>query len=182
MGSWESAEECIERLKKESFDIAVMDMKLTGMTGIEATRKMLEMDPSIKVIILSAFSGEEEVFGAISAGALGYLPKEVTVEALVDAIRSLHRGHAVLDPSITHKVLEQFSDMKKKIDENPELSDIETQILTLASSGYSNKDIAIEMNIKEGAVKSNFREIMRKLDARDRTHAVAKALKSGWIE
>ncbi len=182
LGSWNNAEECIESLRKESFDVAVMDMKLIGMNGIEATRKMLEIDPSIKVIILSAFSGDEEVFGAISAGAMGYLPKDVTVEALVDAVRSLYRGHAVLDPSVTHKVLERFSNMKKKISGSPELSNIETQILTLASKGYSNKEIALEMDVKEGAVKSNFREILRKLDARDRTHAVTIALKSGWIE
>jgi len=181
LGSWNNAEECIENLKKEPVDVVIMDMKLTGMNGIEATRKIMKIDPSIKVIMLSAFTGNEEVFGAISAGALGYLPKDVTVEALVDAIRSLSRGYAVLDPSVTQQVLQRFSRMKKKIEKNPKLSNTEKRILTLASKGCSNRDIARKMKTKESTVKASFREITRRLDARDRTHAVAIALKAGWI-
>jgi len=182
IGSWKTAEEAIEFLERETLDVVILDMKLPGMNGIEATRRIREINPAIKVIILSAFTGNDEIFGAIEAGGLGYLPKDITVEALVDAIRQVYRGYAVLDPTITRIVLERFSDMESRLSNATELTGIEKQILSLASDGCSNKEIAQKMEIKENAVKCHFRDILKKLDARDRTHAVAIALKSGLIE
>lgn len=182
VGSWNCAEDAIEFLKEESADVIILDYKLPGLSGPQAAKILMEMMPNLKIIMLSAFSGDEEVFTAIQAGAVGYLPKEVTVEALVDAIRSAHRGNAVLDPSITLKVLNKFSGMRRRLSENDPLTDKEKKILTLASKGYSNREIAENIDKNEITVKTYFHAILKKLKAKDRTNAVVIALKEGWIE
>lgn len=182
VGSWGTAEEALDYLKIEPFDVAVMDYKLPGISGVEALPLMKEIRPDIKVIILSAFTGNQEVFGAIEAGAMGYLPKVVTIEALVEAIRTVNQGNAVIDPSVTRKVLEKFSGMKTELDEkNDILSGNEKKVLLLASEGVPNKQIASRLKLNEGVVKSILQEIFKKLEARDRTHAVAIALKRGLL-
>ena len=182
LGSWNCAEDAIEFMKNETVDVIIMDYKLPGLTGPQAGKILLEMQPGLKIIMLSAFSGDEEVFTAIQAGAVGYLPKEVTVETLVEAIRSVHRGNAFLDPSITGKVLHKFSGMRRKLSENDPLTDIEKQILTYASRGYSSREIAENMDQNENTIKTHFRAIMKKLNAKDRTNAVVIAIREGWIE
>lgn len=182
VGSWNCAEDAIEFMKNETVDVIIMDYKLPGFTGPQAGKILLEMKPDLKIIMLSAFSGDDEVFTAIQAGAVGYLPKEVTVETLVEAIRSVYRGNAVLDPFITRKVLNKFSGMKKRLSEDDPLTDIEKLILTLASKGYSNREIAENMNQNENNIKTHFRTILKKINAKDRTHAVVISMKEGWIE
>lgn len=182
VGSWSSAEPALEYLLRDSFDIVIMDLKLPGMDGISATRQMKKMLPSVKIVMLSAFSGDDEVFNAIDAGVMGYLPKEVTVETLVDTIRLVHRGHAVISPELTRKVLNKFTEMKSLLSKSADLTSIEKEALKLASMGSSNQEIAAILKISERAVKSHFSDILKKLNAKDRTQAVAIALKTGLIE
>ncbi len=181
LGSWSRAEDAIDDFSRFPCDVYVMDLKLPGINGIEATRQLVSFDPSVKVIILSAYSDQRDVFNSIEAGVLGYLPKEATVESVVEAIRNVYRGYAFLDPAITRTVVNRFSDLEHWDRERRKLSALERNILSLAARGNSNQDIARTLSLKVGAVKFHFREIFTKLDARDRAHAVALALKKGDI-
>jgi DNA-binding NarL/FixJ family response regulator len=180
-GQWGNAEDAIREIRDVSCDVVIMDLKLPGMDGISATRKLREIDSRVKVIMLSAYFEDEELSRAIGVGALGYLPKEVTIEELVDAIRSVYRGYAVLDPMLAKKMIEQYADLQNRIRDYSGLDCIEREVLVLASEGLKNNDIADKMNLNEGAVKFHFREIYRKMNAKDRAHAVAIALKQGLI-
>lgn len=182
IGHWKKFSDAIEFLSSNPCDVVIMDLKMPGINGIEATRRLKEIDPTTKVIVLSAYSDDEDVFSSIEAGVMGYLPKEVTVEELVEAIRNVYRGYAQLDPSITRKVLERYSGMEKKLKKVDELSGLELKILSLAAEGNSNKQIAHQLDVKLTAVKFHFREIFKKLGAKDRANAVAIAYKEGLIE
>ena len=180
-GSFNNAEKALEFLEKESINVIIMDYKMPGITGAEASRILLKKNPDLKIIILSAFTGDDEVFASIEAGALGYLPKEVTMEALVGAIRTVNQGNAVLDPSITLSVLEKFSGMKRKLSKKNLLTENEKEVLNCASRGDSYKIIADKMKTNENEIKAHFRSIHKKLDTIDKAHAVATALREGLI-
>lgn len=183
IAGWSSGEEAVDYLKTDSFDVAVIDMKLTGMNGIETIRALKKIDPNVKAIILSAFSGEHEVLGAIEAGAVGYLPKTVTVEALVEAVRSVYRGFAVIDPSVAGKVFEIVSQKSQYSRQSSfSVNSDEKRLLELASQGLTNEEIAEKLNISGSKVKKSFSDILKKLDACDRTQAVANALRTGIID
>lgn len=181
IGDWKSAEDAFQEIKNMPCDVIVIDLKLPGINGIEATEQILAFNSKIKIIVLSAYTNETDVLKSIRAGVSGYLPKEVTVEELVEAVRSVYRGYAVLDPQVTRKVFQQFSNLNKFEIDEINLLPLEEKILTLAASGDSNKQIADRLNLNEGAIKFHLREIFKKLNAKDRAHAVAKAMKQGLI-
>ncbi len=182
VGQWSNAIEAMEDIRHDPCcDVLIMDLRLPKMNGIEATREIKKLSPNIKIVVLSAYSDDEDVFRSIEAGVVGYLPKEVTVEDLVDAIRTVYRGHAVLSPLITKKVLDRFSKGGASFRSVKGLIPLEVQILKLASEGKSDKDIARLTGINVGGVKFHFREIFRKLGAKNRTQAVAMAIREGLI-
>jgi len=181
VASWNSGEDALKNFPRNSCDVCIVDLKLPGMNGISLSRKLKEIEPEVKIIILSAYTDEEDIVNSIGAGVLGYLPKDITVEELVEAVRSVFRGDAVLDPSITRIILDKFYEIYGQTRDRHGLSPMELEILSLASSGNSNKMIAARLSLKDGTVKFHFREIFKKLNAKDRTHAVALALKQGWI-
>ncbi len=181
MGQWSRAEKAIDFITDDNCDVIIMDLKMPKMSGAIAARKMQRKCPALKIIILSAYTDNEDVFKSIDAGVLGYLPKEVSVEELVSAVRQVYRGYAFLDPSVTRSVLERFSHMNYKLNEEVNLTNLELDILEFASKGFTNREIAERMEVKHGAVKHHLREIFRKLEARDRAHAVALAIKQGHI-
>lgn len=181
-GSWNNAEDALRDYSPNCCDVYILDLKLPGMSGIKATGQFLKLDPRVKIVVLSAYSDQEDVFKSISAGVRGYLPKDVTIEELVDAIRSVFRGYAHLDPMVTRQVLDRFSSLKSLIPDGEKITPLEAQILSLAATGNTNKEIAGSLDLKDCAVKFHFREIFRKLGAKDRAHAVAVALKQGLIE
>ncbi|MCE1247133.1 MAG: response regulator transcription factor [Firmicutes bacterium] len=182
VNSWDNAEDCIKSLDAEPGDIYILDMKLPGMSGTEAARKIKARSPEAQVIILSAFSDEKHVCGAIEAGATGYLPKEGTIEALVEAIRAVFRGEAAVEPSIMRTVLEKFRDLKKKSRADYNFSDVENQIIILLSEGYTNQEIGEQTGLTERQVRTQLTEIGKKLGAKDRTHLVAIAFKTGLLK
>lgn len=181
VGQWGSPFPLFDFLKTGRCDVVIMDLKMPGMNGIEAAKQILELSPQTKVIVLSAYSDDRDIFQSIQAGVMGYLPKETTMEELVDAIRTVHRGNAVLDPIVTKKVIDRFSGVRETKELKEELTTLEIQILRLSSSGLSTKEIADRLKLKFATVKFHFREIYRKLDAKDRTNAVAEAIKRGII-
>ncbi|MEN4012698.1 MAG: response regulator transcription factor [Bellilinea sp.] len=166
--------------------VVLMDLRMPVMDGVTATRRLKDTLPQCKVIVLTTFDDDEDVFEGLRAGAVGYLLKDVSSEKLHEAIRSAAKGEYFLLPSITAKVLAEFSRMARPskmedFDLAIRLSSRELEVLRLVASGASNKEIAGSLVIAEGTVKNHLTSILSKLEARDRMQAVLKAREIGLI-
>ena len=161
-----------------------MDISMPGLNGIEATKQIKAICPSVAVLILSAYDDEQYIFSVLSAGAAGYLLKDVGVADLVEAIRTVYRGDSVLYPTIAKKVLQRFrSDREDGIREQPDelLSERESTVLKLAAKGLSNNAIAHELHLSISTIESHLRSIFNKIGVGSRTEAVIEAMKRGWL-
>jgi two-component system, NarL family, response regulator LiaR len=165
-------------------DVAIVDIAMPKLDGIEATKQIKERCPSVTILILSAFDDDQFIFSLLEAGAAGYLLKTVRSREFVDAVRAVHAGESVLHPSIAKKVLNRFVSSGGK----PEaakpadvLSDREKEILRLATKGLSNADIAKELYLSVRTVQGHLGHIFNKLQVGSRTEAVVRALKEGWV-
>ena len=181
-----SGEDAVLSATKFSPDVILMDLRMPGIGGVEATRRILQQHPGMKVIVLTTFDEDDLVFNALHAGAVGYLLKDVSPEKLFEAIRSAQKGEYYLLQSITAKVMAEFTKMprapKIEVGEQVEnLSRRELEILKMVSTGMSNKEIASSLVIAEGTVKNHLTNIFNKLEARDRMHAVLIAREIGII-
>jgi len=166
-------------------DVVLMDLRMPVMDGASATRRLKSLLPDCRVIVLTTFDDDESVFDGLRAGAVGYLLKDVTSDKLADAIRTASRGEYFMLPSITAKVMAEFSRLSRT-SPRPEqlvdpLSDREFEILQLVATGLSNKQIADTLVIAEGTVKNHLTSILNKLDAKDRMQAVIKAKEHGLL-
>ncbi len=186
VGQASSGEEAIFSATKFKPDVILMDLRMSGIGGVEATRRIAHQHPGIKIIVLTTFDEDELVFTALHAGAVGYLLKDVSPDKLFEAIRTAAKGEYYLLPSITAKVMAEFTRIPRKpkvetenIFEN--LSRREMEILRMVSTGMSNKEIATSLVIAEGTVKNHLTSIFNKLNARDRMHAVLIAKEFGLI-
>ncbi len=184
VGEAGNGQEALNILSTEMPDIVLMDLRMPIMDGVEATRKMVELYPSIRVIILTTFDDNDDVINALRAGAVGYLMKDVTSEKLFEAINSAYRGEYFLLPSITAKVVNELTriqDIPAKGSVQPQseliksLSPRELEILHLVAKGLNNREIAGQLVITEGTVKNHLSNILGKLGARDRMQAVLRA-------
>jgi NarL family two-component system response regulator LiaR len=176
-------EEAIELADKFKPDLAIIDISMPKVDGIEATRKIKALYPAMAVLILTAYDDDQFVFSLLEAGAAGYLLKSVRGKELIDAVRQVHAGESVLHHSITRKVLNRFvvapepsNTPKEKI-----LSEREIEVLRLASQGLNNQDIADKLFLSLRTVQAHLAHIFNKLQVSSRTEAVVKALKEGWI-
>lgn len=165
-------------------DVVLMDVRMPEMDGVEATRQLAARQPECRVIILTTFDDESIIFEGLRAGALGYLLKDVSGEELAAAIREVHRGGALIQPSVARKVLAEFSRLPAALSTAPVLpgdglSERETEILKLVSRGLSNKEIALRLSLTEGTVKNYVSAILQKLGVQDRTQAALKARELG---
>lgn len=161
-------------------DIAIIDIEMPKINGIEATKQIKAACPSIAVLILTAYDDDEYIFGLIEAGVAGYLLKGVRGQELVNAVRELHKGEAVLHPSITSKVLKHIKDSsirqtEEKIPDS--LTEREKEILRLAMKGMSNKEIGEELYLSYRTVQGHLSHIFSKLQVASRTEAVVYALR-----
>lgn len=168
-------------------DVVLMDLRMPVVDGVEATRKIVKLGKNIKVIVLTTFDDDETVFEGLRAGAVGYLLKDVSADKLIEAIRAAAKGEYFLLPSITAKVVSEFSRISrpaitdsKKILPDP-LSNREIEILRYVATGASNREIAETLVISEGTVKNHLSSILSKLSVRDRMQAVLKAKEYGII-
>ncbi len=168
-------------------DVILMDLRMPVMDGVTATQRLHENFPACKVIVLTTFDDDDLVFDGLRAGAVGYLLKDVSSEKLFEAIRAAYRGEYFLQPSITAKVMEEFSRLSRLsppvhpvVLEEP-LSPREMEILRLVATGASNRDIAENLVIAEGTVKNHLTNILGKLNVKDRIQAVIKAKEVGLI-
>ena len=186
VGEAANGEEALRLCATLGPNVVLMDLRMPVMDGVTATRRINSSLPNCKVIVLTTFDDDENVFEGLRAGAIGYLLKDVSSEKLNEAIRSAARGEYFLPPPITAKVMAEFSKMARPFHINHEmitsnLSSRELEVLRMVATGASNKEIAEALVIAEGTVKNHLTSILGKLDARDRMHAVLKAREIGVI-
>ncbi len=183
--------EALSQVQTLKPDVALVDVRMPRLDGVEATRRIRAQFPVTQVIILTTFDDDEYVFEGLRAGAMGYLLKDVSAENLADAIRRVAHGEALIQPSIARKVVAEFSRLKAAppaptspsgTGEAPDaLSERELEVLRLVAAGLSNREIAERLVITEGTAKNHVSNILSKLGVRDRTQAVLKAQESGWV-
>jgi DNA-binding NarL/FixJ family response regulator len=187
VGDASNGEEALRMVLQHNPDVVLMDLRMPIMDGVESTRRIVQMDKNNKVIILTTFDDDENVFDGLRAGAVGYLLKDVSSEKLTEAIRAASQGEYFLVPSVTAKVVSEFSRISKPAPRSQEnflpdpLSPREIEIIRLVATGASNKEIAEKLVISEGTVKNHLSSILSKLSVRDRMQAVLKAKELGII-
>jgi DNA-binding NarL/FixJ family response regulator len=189
-GEASNGEEAVKLAIIEKPDVILMDIRMPALNGIDATRRLraaVSDEDSCRVIILTTFDTDEDVFEALRAGASGYLLKDVSTEKLFEAIEITSRGESFLQPMIASKVLAEFTRMPRMQATTADqelivpLSRREKEILQLIATGASNKEIAETLMIAEGTVKNHVSSILSKLEARDRMQAVILAQRIGLI-
>jgi DNA-binding NarL/FixJ family response regulator len=160
-------------------DVVVLDLRMPGESGVEACRKIMQSCPDARVLVLTSFDEDEELFGALSAGACGYLLKDTRPERIVHAIRSVADGQSVFDSSVAGRILKGRPQGNEALSEP--LSDREREVLNLMARGMSNKEIAKSLWISETTVKTHVSHVLHKLGQADRTQAVLAAVRSGIV-
>jgi DNA-binding NarL/FixJ family response regulator len=171
-------------------DVVLMDVRMPGMDGIEATRQLANSgETGPRVIILTTFDLDEYVYEALRAGASGFLLKDVTAERLFDAVRVVADGEALLAPGVTRRLISEFAALRRRPNAGVELTPAdlamltprETEVLRLVAEGLSNAEIAARLVVNEETVKTHVSRVLRKLGLRDRTQAVVAAYESGLV-
>lgn len=183
VGEAGDGEEAIELVSKLLPDVVIMDIALPKLNGIEATKRIKALHPSVAILILTAYDNEQYILSILEAGSAGYLLKNIHGSELINAIREVYTGEFVLYPAIARKVIQRF----KMADKSPEkqieepLTTREIEVLKLAAKGMSNKEIANSLFLSARTVQAHFRSIFNKLQVGSRTEAVLCGLKRGWI-
>ena len=181
----ESAEKCLSIIKDNEVGLIIMDLGLPGMNGIEATRKVKELNKDIKIVVLTSHNDDQEVLDSLKAGANAYCSKEINPKRLTQVVQSVLDGAAWFDPSISHIVLEAATKSQNISASKPErdygLTSRETQILKLITEGYSNIEIAKELFVSINTTKAHVASILQKLEVDDRLQAALKALKERLV-
>jgi DNA-binding NarL/FixJ family response regulator len=178
--------EAVELASRFTTDVVLMDIRMPKVDGIEATRRLLDRTGSTHVLVLTTFDHNEYVYEALRAGASGFLLKDAPPERLVEAIRIVASGEALLAPSITRRVIEEFARRPPARDSlSPELRELtarEVEVLGLIARGHSNAEIAKKLFLGETTVKTHVARILQKLGLRDRVQAVVLAYETGLVE
>lgn len=180
-------QEVIELARRLRPDVVLMDLRMPGIDGIEATRAIRALPSAPRVLVLTTFDHDNEVFGAIAAGATGYLLKDVGSALLADAIRRASRGESVLEPTVASKVVNELARLhaqRARREHQPlvePLSSRELDVLTQLADGRSNKEIAARLQIAEGTVKNHMSQVLGKLGVLDRTQAALRARELGLL-
>ena len=173
----------VERALAVKPDVILMDLMMPVMDGIEATRQITKALTGTRVLVLTSFAGNDQVFPAIKAGALGYLLKDSSPEELVEAIRQVYRGEAWLHPAIARKVMQELAKPAAQPAEGSpdDLTEREMDVLKLLTQGQSNKEIAERLVVSEATVRTHVSNILNKLHLASRTQAALYALRQGII-
>jgi len=183
VGEAGDGEEAVTLATKLRPDVAIIDIAMPNLNGIEATRQIKALLPGTAVLILTAYDDDQYVFALLEAGAAGYLMKSVRGRELVGAIRAVRSGESVLHPVIARKVLKRFmpSAHEAKVHPQEKVSEREREVLKLAAKGMSSKEIADELSLSVRTVQSHMAHIFNKLQVGSRTEAILYGLKSGWF-
>ena len=179
--------EAVAKTQELMPDVVLMDVRMPKRGGIDATKQIKEIAPHVKILMLTISDEEADLYDAIKAGATGYLLKEVSIEEVGAAIRSVQTGQSLISPSMASKLLSEFATMVKRADEKqaapqPRLTDREMEVLKLVAKGRNNRDIAKELFISENTVKNHIRNILEKLHLHSRMEAVVYAVREKLLE
>jgi DNA-binding NarL/FixJ family response regulator len=185
VGEAGSGEQAVASTRRLRPDVVLMDIRMPGGDGLEATRR-ITADPELhsRVVILTTFERDEYVFEALQAGASGFLIKNAPPEELVHAVRVVANGDALLAPSVTRRIIEQFAQARANPELGAQLESLthrELEVLQLLAGGKSNAELAAELFVTEGTVKTHVSSLLSKLGLRDRVQAVVLAYESGLV-
>ncbi|WP_026425999.1 response regulator [Actinokineospora inagensis] len=165
-------------------DVVLMDVRMPGIDGVEATRRVVAEQPGVSVLVLTTFRHDEYVWGALRAGAAGFLLKRAAPERLIDAVRVVAAGESLLDPAVTRDLVEHFvrrAPVPVTDARVARLTDRETQVLRLLAEGRSNAEIAVDLDIAESTAKTHVKRVLAKIEVRDRAQAVVLAYRTGLV-
>jgi DNA-binding NarL/FixJ family response regulator len=185
LGTAADGDEAVRTCRERCPDVVLMDVRMPGMDGIEATRQLCATGPQPRVLVLTTFDLDEYVYDALRAGASGFLLKDVTAERLFDAVRVIAAGEALLAPTVTRRLIGEFTRQRPRAAQGGEqlgsLTPRETEVLRLIAAGLSNPEIAKRLVVTEETVKTHVSRVLSKLGLRDRTQAVVAAYESGLV-
>jgi DNA-binding NarL/FixJ family response regulator len=186
VGEAGDGQSALDTFVAEGPDVVLMDIRMPGMDGVEATWRLRQLNPQARVIILTTFDDDEYVFEGLRAGAQGYLLKDVSGSDLARAIRTVASGGALIEPSVARKVLSEFARLAppaRSVDDGlaEPLTGRELDVLRLLALGLSNRQIASHLSLAEGTVKNNITAILQKLGVHDRTQAALRAREMGIL-
>jgi len=177
--------DAIYRTRLLSPDVVLMDVRMPDLDGIAATRELLVASPEVRVVILTTFEQDDYIFGALNAGASGFLLKRTAPEDLVAAVHTIAAGDSLLSPSVTSRVISHMAQQPEpdasRMERLDELTQREREVLALMARGLSNGEIAAELVIEDSTVKTHVKRVLAKLGARDRVQAVVFAYECGLV-
>lgn len=185
VGEATNGEDAVLRAEDLRPDVVLMDVRMPGLDGIEATRRIVSAHPEIRIIILTTFDLDEYAFGGLNAGASGFLLKDAPAADLIQAIRTVAGGEAIVSPRITQRMLEMYRGTLPDTAPSPSgaspLSEREHEVLVAIGRGLSNTEIAGELFLSESTVKTHVGRVLSKLELRDRVQAVIYAYRQGLV-
>jgi DNA-binding NarL/FixJ family response regulator len=182
VGEAASGEEALALAAEVDPDVALVDVAMPGMNGIETTRRLKEQCPGICVVALTVHDDDAYVVAILEAGAAGYLLKDVHGDDLIEAVRSVCAGESILHPSVVETVLRRLRDGSPGPEGVSDLTDRETEVLRLAARGHRNREIARELGVSPRTVQVHLQRVFRKLGVASRTEAVVQALRAGLLD
>ena len=165
--------QAVELFRQHQPDVTIMDLRLPNMTGVEAITEIRRGFPNARIIVLTTYDGDEDIYRALQAGARGYLLKDMSGDELMDAIRTVHAGRSRIPPAVAQRLAERLG--------GPDLTTRELEVLKLIVSGKSNKEIGRDLFISEATVKTHINSLLSKLGVSDRTQAATTALQRGIV-
>jgi DNA-binding NarL/FixJ family response regulator len=180
----ENGLEAVEKAARFQPNVVLMDIRMPTLDGLEATRRILAADELVRVLILTTFDLDEYIYEALRAGASGFVLKDDPPEQLLAAIRTVAAGDALLSPSVTRRVIKQFTKLPPRTPPTgfDELTSREREVLQLLAQGLSNAEIGTQLYIGETTVKTHVTRVLQKLDVRDRAQAIVVAYRTGLVD
>lgn len=168
-----NGQEAVELFHEHRPDLVLMDLRMPGMSGVEATVAMRERFPEARIIVLTTYDGDENIYRALQAGARAYLLKDIPRNEFLEDIRAVHSGAYCIPPAVAARLAQRMP--------HPDLSSRELEVLKLIVEGMSNKEIASALSVTESTIKNHVNSILNKLNVRDRTQAATTALRRGIV-
>jgi DNA-binding NarL/FixJ family response regulator len=186
VGEAADGEEAVTRTEELRPDVVVMDIRMPGVDGIEATRRITAGPGESRIVVLTTFDDDDHVYGALRAGASGFLVKDMALDDIIGAIRVVAAGDALIAPSVTRRLIRDFTSARSSEPARPRrdltaITDREREVLTLVGTGLSNAEIAEQLFISVATAKTYLTRLLSKLDARDRVQLVIIAYEAGLV-